>query len=284
MRTFPGCYDCILRQATWVVNSSDFDREIQIQTLRRVLKILAEVDDGLCPAAIAGITNQAMRDSLGIEDFYQEEKETSHQLALSYIEDLRNLAKEGIDPLVQGLKISAAGNIIDIIYDNDYDLWNEVVTSVGDEILGGGIPAFRERLSESTHLLYLADNVGETVFDRVLIENLDIPVIYAVKGGPILNDATLDDALNAGIDQVAEIVVTGSQSPGTVLEECTDDFLALFESSPLVLSKGQANYETLEEEGDKVFFLMRVKCHILSKQLHAPIGSLVMKQGSAIFT
>ena len=279
MHPVPGCYDCIFRQAVSVIKLSGADPEKQIQTLKEVLVALAEAEGGLSPAAIAGITNRLMMDSLQIEDLYKQDKEANQKLAYSYLEDLRELSGKGNDSLEQAIKISAAGNIIDSVHGTDYDLWHEVISTVDQEIQGGGIPAFKDRLGESSHLLYLADNVGETVFDRVLIETLDIPVKYVVKGGPILNDATLEDALNTGIDQVAEIVVTGSQSPGTPLDQCTEEFQELFEKSPLVLSKGQANYETMDEMGDKVFFLLRVKCPILAERLEAPVGSLVMKQG-----
>jgi uncharacterized protein with ATP-grasp and redox domains len=282
MRTFPGCYDCLFKEAVNTVESSGADLETQINTLKEVLNALAHLDDTLSPSAIAGSTNQIMRDSLGIEDFYKNEKESNHQLAYSYLDDLRELARNGNDPLEQGLKISASGNIIDILHTEDYFLWDEVTTTVSKKLIGGGIPAFREMMDQSPHLLILADNVGETVFDRVLIENLEIPVKYAVKGGPILNDATLEDALAAGIDKVAEVVVTGAQSPGTILDQCTEEFQDLFVNSPLVLSKGQANYETMDEMGDKVFFLLRVKCPILAEQIDAPVDSLVMKQGKPL--
>jgi uncharacterized protein with ATP-grasp and redox domains len=221
-------------------------------------------------------------DLVGIDDLYQEVKKKSQSMAEEYREDLIDLSNEGSDKLEQGLKISAAGNIIDVVHVNDYDLWEEVITTVNQKLLGGGVEAFRQRISESPYLLYLADNVGETIFDRVFIDTLDIPVIYAVKGGPILNDATLEDALAAGIDQVAEIVETGSRSPGTILDQCSEEFQQLFEKSNLVLSKGQANYETLDDKGDKIFFLLRVKCPILSREINTPLDTLVLKQGASL--
>ena len=152
---------------------------------------------------------------------------------MNYLEDLRALIKQGSDHLEQGLKVSAAGNIIDVIHAQDYDLWEEVEKTVSQDLQGGGLEKFRESLRASSHLLYLADNVGETVFDRIFIETLDIPVMYAVKSGPILNDATLEDALVAGLDQVAEIVETGSCSPGTILSQATKEFRELFEEISL---------------------------------------------------
>ncbi len=282
MKTYPECYECLFRQASTVVKETELSREVQIQSLKNVLQILKDADPFLSPSEIAGETNRALRKSLGIEDFYKEEKTANHKLALSFIDQLRGLIHEGPDALEQGLKISAAGNVIDIIHSNNYDLWQEVQDTVEGELKGGGLKAFQQRIKEVPHILYLADNVGETIFDRVFIETLDIPVIYAVKSGPILNDATLEEALAARIDQVAEVIETGSQAPGTILSQCSSEFQELFKRSNLVISKGQANYETLDEEGEKVFFLLRVKCPVLGRQLEAPIGSLVLKQGKPV--
>ena len=279
MKTFPDCYACLLGQAVSAVKYNTSDPEMQFRTLREVLQILAEVDDALSPSEITGETNRLIKKNTGVIDLYDDKKKASHFLALNYIEDLRKLLGEGKDLLEQGAKISAAGNIIDIIHVGDYDLWQEVESTVKQDLIGGGLEAFRRSLESAPYLLYLADNVGETIFDRVFIESLDIPVIYAVKGEPILNDATLDDAIAAGIDKVAKVVDTGTWSPGTVLHQATEEFQQLFANSLLVLSKGQANYEAMDEEGQKVFFLLRVKCPILSQQIEAPVGSLVFKQG-----
>lgn len=282
MKTYSECYGCLFRQAVTAVTLNENDQDLQIQILRKVLKILEMADDRLSPAEIAGETNRIIRDSLGVNDLYKEEKESSHNHALKYLDDLRELIRQGADLLEQGLKVSAAGNIIDIIHASNYDLWEEVEKTVSQELMGDGLDAFRKRLTQSPHLLYLADNVGETIFDRVFIETLDIPVIYVVKSAPVLNDATLVDALAAGIDRVAEVVETGSGSPGTILSQTTKEFQKLFKDSPLVVSKGQANYETMDEEGEKVFFLLRTKCPVLSRRLDIPIGNLVLKQGNPL--
>ena len=282
MRTFPECYGCLFRQAVSAITSTEVDQRTQINTIKEVLNTLEKADDSLTPSFLAGQTNRVINEITGIDDLYKEIKHESHLKAQEYLEDLKELSKQGNDKLEQGLKISAAGNIIDVVHASDYDLWEEVKTTVNQELLGGGVEAFRKWIGESSYLLYLADNVGETVFDRVFIDTLDIPVIYAVKSGPILNDATLEDALAAGIDKVAEIVETGSRDPGTILSQCSNEFQTLFKESTLVLSKGQANYETLDDLGDKVFFLLRVKCPILSRVLGISIGNLVIQQGAPL--
>ena len=282
MKTYPECFTCIARQAVSAITNNENDPERQIEIIQEVLRVLAEADHYLSPSEIAGETNRVMRESLGVEDLHQAEKQAGHDQAIKIINKLRELATQGEDPLEQWLKISAAGNVIDIIHSGEYDLWEEVQTTVSQELHTDDLEVFRQSLYTAPHLLYMADNVGETVFDRVMIENLDIPVIYAVKSGPVLNDATYADAVKAGIDQIAEVVETGSWSPGTILSQSTESFRDLFENSPLILSKGQANYETLDGEGEKVFFLLRSKCPVLSERLNVPIGNLVLQRGSPL--
>ena len=279
MKLFLECYPCLVKQAVAAVSLNGIDSQTQFRTLKEVLKILASADERLSPSDIAGETNRVIRENTGVDDLYHDMKEASHALATEYLEDLRDLASQGEDPLQQALKVGAAGNIIDVVHVGEYDLWEEVTSTVNGELLGGSLKAFREKLNSASFILYLADNVGETVFDRVLIENLPLPVIYSVKSGPILNDAARVDAVAAGIDQVATIIENGSRSPGTVLSQASDEFLDYFNKADLVLSKGQANFETLDDQGSKVFFLMRIKCPLISREIGAPIGSLVLKQG-----
>ena len=282
MRTFPECYKCLVGQAMSAMDSAEIDQKTQSQTIKKVLDTLKNADDSLSPPELASQTNRVIRDSIGIEDLYKDIKSKSHRIAMEYLGDLMDLSKQGKDKLEQGLKISAVGNMVDILHAREYHLWHEVENAIRQELHGGSVEPFRKRIKESPFMLYLADNVGETVFDRVFIETLDIPVIYAVKGGPILNDATLEDALAAGIDQVAEIIETGSRGPGTILNQCSEEFQQLFKKSNLILAKGQANYETLDTQGERIFFLLRVKCPIISREIKYSIGSLVLKQGDIL--
>jgi uncharacterized protein with ATP-grasp and redox domains len=253
--------------------------DAQVNLLKEALQILDEVDDSTTSPAAYGSIQQILKEYTNGKDAYAEKKERSHQAAMGYLEDLREMIDSGPDHLETGLKVSATGNLIDVVHASEVHLWEEVVTTANQDLLGDGLEAFRKRLADAPSLLYLADNVGETVFDRVFIETLDLPVIYAVKSAPIINDATKEDALAAGIDQVAEIVETGSGYPGTTLELCSEEFQKLFEESPLVLAKGQANYETLDDQGEKVFFLLRTKCPLIAEVIGYPRGSLVLKQG-----
>ncbi len=136
---------------------------------------------------------------------------------------------------------------------------------------------FKEQLRKANSVLYIGDNTGESVFDRILIEQLGVPVTYVVRGIPIINDATFQDAVDSGIDEVAEIVSSGTTAPGTIMELCTDDFVERFEEADMVISKGQGNYEGLANVSRQVFFLLKAKCHIVAKHLNIVEDDIVLK-------
>jgi uncharacterized protein with ATP-grasp and redox domains len=279
MHIYPDCYVCITRLAMAALNIAGADDSTQVGHLREVMEIISKHDPSTPPPAMAKKVFDYLHVALVEEDLYAQIKAESHRLAMELYPALRGLMTEGEDPLLQALKIAGTGNIIDVAHNEEYELWEEVVKQVNQPLLGISFRVFREKLTEQGKLLYLADNVGETVFDRVLIEHLDVPVVYAVKGGPAMNDATYADAVAAGIDQIAEIVETGSTTPGTYLEDCSPEFRRIFEQAGLVLSKGQANYETLDNEGERMFFLLRMKCPIVARAIGYPVGRLVFSQG-----
>jgi uncharacterized protein with ATP-grasp and redox domains len=128
--------------------------------------------------------------------------------------------------------------------------------------------------------LYLGDNAGEVVFDRVLIEEIQKvsrgEVYFAVRGKPILNDVTLDDAYFVGLDKVCKIIPNGSDAPGTILHQCSSQFRQLYDAAALIVSKGGANFETLSENNKNVFFFLRMKCPIQSDFLGAKLGEAVL--------
>ena len=148
--------------------------------------------------------------------------------------------------------------------------------------LVGAIDDFRTAVDEAESVLYLADNAGEIVFDRLLLEEMPKDkVVVAVKGAPIINDATMDDAVAAGVPYVVEVIDNGSDAPGTILESCSPAFRSRFESADLVISKGQGNYETVSGLDKPIFFLLKAKCQVIADDLGVPVGSLVLRHNCA---
>ena len=126
--------------------------------------------------------------------------------------------------------------------------------------------------------LYLADNAGEIVFDRLLIERLPAEkVTLAVRGGAVLNDATLIDAENTGITELVEVIRNGSDAPGTILEDCSEEFKRCFAAADLIVAKGQGNYESLSHFKKKIYFLLTVKCSVVAQDLKCCVNDLVLQ-------
>ena len=126
-------------------------------------------------------------------------------------------------------------------------------------------------------ILYLADNAGEIVFDRLLIEQLPMQKItVVVKGFPIINDATMEDAVAAGLTEIVSVIDNGSDAPGTILEICSDAFVSRFEQADLIITKGQGNYETLSDIDKNIYFILKAKCPVIASDLGCPIGQMVL--------
>ena len=208
-------------------------------------------------------------------DPYRELKQRSTVEALALYPFLKERVSHATDRLLLALKLAIAGNAIDYGANNSFNIQIEV-----DHALNRGIDvcdyvAFLNCLEKTNEVLYIGDNAGETVFDRVLIEELDKPVIYGVRGGPIINDATYEDALQAGIAEVATILSSGSNAPGAILGTCSHEFNEVFRNADLVISKGQGNYEALSNERSPIFFLLKAKCDVIAKHIGAKKGDFV---------
>jgi len=279
MKTYLDCYPCLLRQALDAARLAGADERQQKAVLERVLDVLKQVGPLSTPPEIGDRVHRIVRQEVGDEDPYRAVKEASTRQSLALYPRLKALLAEADDPLEVGVRLSIAGNIIDLGPTREYELWNTVERVLAQPFAIDDRGALRAAIARAGQVLYLADNAGETVFDRLLIEALDLPVVYAVKGGPVLNDATRKDALAAGVNQAAEVISTGSDAPGTILSRCSAGFRQLYEEAELVIAKGQANYETLSTEGAKVFFLLQTKCPVIARDVGAPVGSIVLKQG-----
>lgn len=278
MRTYLDCYPCLLRQAIGAARRVGADDARTHRVVREVLGLLQEVPAGATPPELAHQVHRIVRAQVAASDPYREAKAASTRQALALYPRLRTYVEASDDPLDTAIRLSIAGNIIDLAVAEDYDVEASLARVLAQPFAVDDVAPLRVALDGAALVLFLADNAGETVFDRVLVEVLDAPVTYAVKGGPILNDATLADARAAGLDEVATLVETGADAPGTILRLCSEAFRALFASAPVVIAKGQANYETLSTADPKVFCLLQVKCPVIGRDVGASVGEIVVRQ------
>lgn len=257
-------------------------QEQQRAILLEALDILSHLPEGATPPEIGARVHKLVREITGKNDPYQAVKQVSTEKALALLPRLRKLVSAADDRLEAAIRVSIAGNIIDLGPNPNYDLW-DVVQKVQQRPLAiDHLSILKQVLETADSVLYLGDNAGETVFDRVLIENLDKSVTYVVKGGPVLNDATREDALAANLDEVCEIIDNGARISGTILAECSPAFQRIFNEATLIIAKGMGNYETLSTVDAPIFFLLQVKCPVIGEDIGAPKGGIVVKKGLGI--
>ena len=277
MKLYLDCYSCVLRQTLQACRSAGVPEKEQIGIMGEVMSLLQEADPSSRPPEIAARMHTLIRDLTKCEDPYLELKQTSTKNALLLYAELKRKISEAKDPFDTAVRLSIAGNILDFGIGNDFDLPSVIQRVLTQPYAIDHTFQLKDEIANAKTILFLADNAGETVFDRLLIETIDKHVIYAVKDAPILNDATAEDAVAAGIDRVADVISCGARSPGTILNRCSKEFIKIYEQAGLVIAKGQGNYEALSEEKKNLFFLLQAKCDVLARDLGVPVGSIVAK-------
>jgi len=280
MKTYLDCIPCFLRQALEAARMVTADLQLQDYVLRKVLRLVSEMDFNQSPPYMGWMIHKLIRQATGNPDPYQEVKMRFNRFAMDLYPQLKEKVNQSPDRFQTAVRLAIAGNIIDFGVTGDID-WKEVKGTISQSLNEWIDQETLEKLQAKTfnseNILYLADNAGEIVFDRLLLEELPAKkVTLALKGSPVINDATIEDAEYAQLGSLAKIVDNGSDVPGTILKVCSERFGQLFEQADLVIAKGQGNYETLSEEAREIFFLLKVKCPVIAKDIGCELGALVV--------
>ncbi len=280
MRTYFDCIPCFVRQVLDSVRMTTDDEQIQEKVLREALYLGSKMDLSQSPPAMAQKIHRFIREITGVKDPYLEVKNRFNKLALQMYPELKQQVETSADPLETAVRLAIAGNIIDFGVNSVVEqsqVERTITESLTEPLDMEAMEEFREATSQAEDILYLGDNTGEIVFDRLLIEQLPYEKItFAVKGGPILNDATIEDAQIVGLTDIVNVIDNGSDAPGTILESCSEAFRRRFDKSDLIIAKGQGNYETLSNIDKNIFFMLQPKCVVLARHLGCEIGSLVL--------
>ena len=226
--------------------------------------------------------HQYIKKETGCYDPYPNQKKEGNEIALSLMPKVREILKED-NSLETYVKIAIVGNILDFgTFHLGTDFEAMIFEGLEKELKINKIDEFEDALRKYDSVLYLVDNTGEIVFDKLLIEKIkeyDVDVTVAVKERPILNDACMEEALEVGLDEVATLITTGSDSVGVVESMISDEFKEILMNSPFVISKGMGNFEGLTEmnfKGQDVFVLLCTKCPAISKELGIDEGAHVL--------
>ncbi len=247
------------------------------------MAVLSKADDSVPPPYLSRDVYNIISEELGVDDPYKEIKKESNRKALNMYSSLKKLVEESEDGLFEAVRIAVIGNIIDFGASQNFRLedlpsFKEIPFAVND------YSKLKSDLAKANKVLYIGDNAGEIVFDKVLVEllvDMGKEVFFAVRSKPIINDATMEDALEVGMNEVAEVIDSGSDAPGIVVDRVTNEFKHLFRDAHVVISKGQGNFETLEDIPRTVYFLLRAKCSVVADILGANIGDMVIYKGGS---
>ncbi|MFA6609372.1 MAG: ARMT1-like domain-containing protein [Candidatus Omnitrophota bacterium] len=289
MRTYLDCIPCFFKQALEAAKLSGADEKLQKNILDEIALAIPEFSLTSSPPEMARIIYGTIRKITGKDDPYLKIKEKSNRLALSVYPRLKKKVAGSRDKLLMAVELAIAGNIIDYGVKNSLNVGKEldrILAKETDAIRREKSPIFDYRnfkraLKKAGNILYLADNAGEVVFDRILIEEIkrsykNKNIIYAVKERPIINDALREDASFAGIGENAVIVSSGLDTPGTVLPLCSKEFLNIFMNADMIISKGQGNFEALSGCRRPVFFLFMAKCPVIARDVKCRLGDVIL--------
>lgn len=278
MKVYLDCYPCFFDQILKTSRKITTDERKIREILAEFATFLPTISAEATPPEIGREVYRIISEKTEVRDPYQEIKKICTQQALALYPRLKEIIASSKDRLLMAVRAAIAGNIIDFGANEDFDLEKDLEGLLSQELAINHYVEFRKTLEGAREVLYLADNAGETVFDRLLIEELGRPVVYVVREKPIINDAVYQDAVDAGVDEVAQIISSGTDAPGTILDLCSEEFRGIFRSADMIISKGQGNYEGLSEERRPVFFLLKAKCSVIAHDVGVQKGSIVLKK------
>lgn len=274
------CYFCFSRAFERLLEKSELEPEAKKQFASEMFGLFNHGKAGFSIPKMSRELHVLLKQHSNDPDPYQEQKRQSNDLILSMYPELKELVFQSGNYFDTALRLAIAGNIIDYGIGNHFDLQGTIDTVLNSEFAIDDSLELKQDLSEAKTVLYLGDNCGEMVFDKLFIETIMHPnLIYAVRGEPVINDVTLEEARYVGLDRVADLVSNGYDAPSTLLEHCSPEFLEVFNRADVVISKGQGNLEGLLGKTDKeVYFLLMVKCEVIADALGVRKGDFVVKK------
>ena len=272
------CYFCHIKSAQNLINKFAPSQQIRESFLFEMQQLIIHNWNHSNPHLAASV-HRLLKSKMEISDLYTKEKENANQILMNRYPHWKNFINSSSNPLYTAAKLAVIGNIIDYgAHSVPDDINKEIDLLLKKELTIDGSKELFEKIRTAKSILYLGDNTGEIVFDRLFIETMNHPnVVFAVKDAPILNDATFDDAEKTGLTKICRVISNGYDAPSTLLNKCSEEFLELYSQADLIISKGQGNFEGLMDENDsRLFFMLMAKCEPIAELLNVKKNDLVI--------
>lgn len=262
------CIPCIIQNYIRLLKTGSIPKTQSEPVLRSLLSFLSEVDYDQPPPLLSQHLHRILRRELKTSDPYRSIKEDSNRMMLQKYPELKKRVETAPDPFDTAMRLAIAGNVIDFGSKHQLDIDKTIQQILTSELAIDHSTNLLKDIANAKTLLYIGDNAGEIVLDKLFLETLDHDDVYfAVRGHPVINDATREDAVTAGVDRHAKIITTGDDAPGIVWETTSPEFKDVFSKANVIISKGQGNLEGLTDKVGNFYFLLVTKCNLVSNTI-----------------
>lgn len=283
------CVLCLMRQSLDAARFVSSDDAVHHRVVRSVMELVLEEGTNVLPPIIGQKMHRLIREITGCADPYEQGKIRFNLALMERIDSLREQIQSARDPFEMAIRLAIAGNTIDFALGTpDPQLVDKAFAEAIDRPINGSVEELRRAILGANDILYIADNAGEIVCDRLFIELLLAPpfekkITLAVRGKPVLNDVTRFDATQVGLDKLVPVIDNGNDGLGIMLDQCSPEFIEHFLRADLILAKGLANYETLVENNSpiqpkQIVWLFKSKCPFISHFSGTSLGDLVIRR------
>jgi uncharacterized protein with ATP-grasp and redox domains len=257
------------------------DEIIHRRVLNSVAFMIPELALDVTPPEIAQQVYRVVHEITGDNDPYRFAKNRANDLAMSFYPRMKDMVEYSYDPFKTACKLAIAGNAIDLGAQAEYGEMNTIIEeSLSCALNLDDYKLFKKSITDASLILYLGDNAGEVVFDRILTEQIQTinsnKIVYVVREKPIINDATISDAVRVGLDKVAKVISSGSDAPATILSQCSPELKHIYDAADVIIAKGQGNYESLCNSSENIFFLFKAKCPVIARDAGCDVGTLAL--------
>ncbi len=275
METHVDCISCIVNKANMLVDKYINCSKKKHAFMKKVLQEIIDTDYNKTSPYLTSRVMRILKTEVNVDDIYIKEKKFYNKKLLSMECEIENMLNDSEDKLFDALKLSSAGNIIDFgaLDDISFKLVQRIIKKTFNSSFDKHLyNRLKDELKNSKRVVYLGDNAGEIVFDKIFIKYIkkyypNINIKFATRGAPILNDITEKDAYFVGLDKYTQIINNGTDIPGTDLDEVPNNFKNIINKADLIISKGQGNFESLGGCGKNIYYIFLCKCDMLMKKL-----------------
>lgn len=272
------CYFCHIRTIEKLIRKFRPDEGVAEDFIFSVHELLSANRETANPKLATKI-HRIARLHLGNTDLYAEEKLKANDMLLKKYSYWEAIVSQSGNPFSTAVKLSVIGNIIDYgAHSVNGNISDQIESFFQKDLKIDMTAELQNGISKAARVLYLGDNCGEIVFDKLLIETIKHPnVTFVVRGKPVINDVTPEDADQVGMDKVCRVISNGADAPSTLLDLSSDEFMEEYNNADLIISKGQGNFEGLMESGHpNIFFLLMAKCNPIARLLGVNKNDMVV--------